>query len=123
MIDRIFRSVKVKEQGFNAALSVLHLSSHYSNQRFEDACQIVLTNTTLPRYKYLKVILASNQDILLRQQKDIPAHPGHRIQKTSIRAPLSVGAATTEEVITMISDETRRKLREMQLEPMAIPMR
>ena len=35
VIDRIFRSVKVKEQGYNAALSVLHLSSHYSNQRFE----------------------------------------------------------------------------------------
>lgn len=69
VIDRIFASVKIKEQGYNAALAVLNLSKHYSNERFEDACQIALANTTSPRYKYLKAILASNQDIVLRERK------------------------------------------------------
>ena len=73
VVDRIFSSVRIKEQGYNAALSVLNLSKHYSNERFEDACQIALANTTSPRYKYLKAILASNQDIILRERKTAPA--------------------------------------------------
>lgn len=75
VIDRIFRSVKLKEQSYNAALSVLHLSRHYSNDRFEDACQIALANTTSPRYKYLKAILASNQDLVLRERKTTQNNP------------------------------------------------
>lgn len=69
VIDRIFRGVKLKEQGYNAALAILHLSSHYSNQRFEDACRVALANTSSPRYKYLKAILSSNQDIVFRQRQ------------------------------------------------------
>ena len=38
VIDRIFRGVQIKEQGYNAALSVLNLSKHYPNDRFENAC-------------------------------------------------------------------------------------
>ena len=69
VVDRIFTSVKIKEQGYNAALSVLNLSKHYSNERFEDACEIALANVASPRYKYLKAILTSNQDIILRERK------------------------------------------------------
>lgn len=72
VIDRIFRSVQIKEQGYNAALSVLNLSKHYSNERFEDACEIALANTASPRYKYLKAILASNQDVVLHQRRKVP---------------------------------------------------
>ncbi len=66
VINRIFRSVQIKEQGYNAALSVLNLSKHYSSERFEDACQIALTNTATHRYRYIKAILSSNQDLVLR---------------------------------------------------------
>jgi transposase len=68
VIDRIFRSVQIREQGYNAALSVLKLSQHYPNERFEDACLIALSNTASPRYKYLKAILSSNQDILIKER-------------------------------------------------------
>lgn len=69
VVERIFSNVKIKEQGYNAALSVLNLSKHYSNERFEDACEIALANVASPRYKYLKAILSSNQDIVLRERK------------------------------------------------------
>ena len=63
VINRIFRSVQIKEQGYNAALSVLN-----SSERFKDACQIALTNTATPRYRYIKAILSSNQDLVLRDR-------------------------------------------------------
>lgn len=69
VIARVFRSVQIKEQGYNAALSVLKLSQHYPNDRFEDACQIALGNAASPRYKYLKAILSSNQDLVLRDRR------------------------------------------------------
>ena len=68
VIARVFRSVQIKEQGYNAALSILNLSKNYPNDRFEDACQIALGNTTLPRYKYLKAILSSNQDLVAKER-------------------------------------------------------
>ena len=69
MINRIFRGVQIKEQGYNATLSVLKLSQHYPNDRFEDACQIALGNASSPRYKYLKAILSGNQDLVLRDRR------------------------------------------------------
>jgi len=68
VIERVFRSVQIKEQGYNSALSILNLSKHYPNSRFEDACRIALNNTTSPRYKYLKALLNNNQDILERER-------------------------------------------------------
>jgi hypothetical protein len=68
VIARVFRSVQIKEQGYNAALSILNLSKNYPNDRFEDACQIALGNTTSPRYKYLKAILSSNQDLVAKER-------------------------------------------------------
>ncbi len=69
VINRIFRNVNLKEQGYNAALSVLNLSKNYPNDRFETACKIALENTASPRYKYLKAILSNNQDILHKQKQ------------------------------------------------------
>lgn len=68
VIERVFRSVQIKEQGYNSALSILNLSKHYPNSCFEDACRIALNNTTSPRYKYLKALLSNNQDILERER-------------------------------------------------------
>ena len=68
VIERVFRSVQIKEQGYNSALSILNLSKHYPNSRFEDACRIALNNTNSPRYKYLKALLSNNQDILERER-------------------------------------------------------
>jgi transposase len=61
-VDRIFRSVNIKEQGYNSALSVLRLAKTYSEERLEIACEIGLANVRVPRYHHLKAILSGNQD-------------------------------------------------------------
>ena len=69
VIDRIFNSVKIKEQGYNSALSVLRMTKRYSNERLETACEIALTKIRTPRYSHLKSILSSNQDQLYLAKK------------------------------------------------------
>jgi transposase len=64
VIDRIFESVKIKEQGYNSCLSVLRLSKTYSKERLETACSLALSKFRSPRYRHLKAILASNDDII-----------------------------------------------------------
>ena len=71
-IDLIFASVDIKEQGYNSALSVLKLSKSYSEGRLETACELaLLRGIRSPRYRHLKAILASNQDLLFLEQKTI----------------------------------------------------
>ena len=69
VVERLFKSVTIKEQAYNAALSVLKLSKSYSNGRLETACEIALPMMRIPRYKQLKSILASNQDIAYAEKK------------------------------------------------------
>lgn len=80
VIDRIFASVKVKEQGYNPSLSVLRLSKTYSEARLETACEMALTHVRTPRYHHLKAILAANQDQTYLEQK-----------KTSVKKPSCSG--------------------------------
>lgn len=67
VIDRIFKSVPIKEQGYNSAISVLKLSKQYTNERLETSCEIAIhSNVKVPRYHHLKAILSSNQDMTYR---------------------------------------------------------
>lgn len=70
VIDRIFASVKIKEQGYNPSLSVLRLSKTYSEDRLETACELALTQVRTPRYHHLKSILAANQDQIYLEKKN-----------------------------------------------------
>lgn len=70
VIERIFKTVYIKEQGYNSVLSVLKLSQNYSKERLETACEMALINAATPRYKYLKAILSNNQDIVYAQNKN-----------------------------------------------------
>ena len=60
VIERIFARVKVKEQAYNPALSVLRLSKKYGDERLEAACAHALPRLTSPRYRHIKAILDSN---------------------------------------------------------------
>lgn len=71
VIKRIFDSLKIKEQGYNSALSVLKLSKKYSNERLESACDLALEKIHSPRYRNLKSILSSNQDELYQERKTL----------------------------------------------------
>lgn len=70
VIGRIFASVRIKEQGYNSALSVLRLSKTYPNERLETACELALERAHSPRYRTLKAILSSNQDLILAAEKE-----------------------------------------------------
>ena len=70
VIDRIFSSYKIKEQGYNPSLSVLRLSKKYSQSRLENACELALKNFRTPRYRHINAILSSNQDILFKENED-----------------------------------------------------
>lgn len=63
VIQRIFASVKIKEQAFNSALAVLRLSNKYSPLRLENACEYALSSFSVPRYHHLNAIMQNKQDI------------------------------------------------------------
>ena len=62
VVERMFARVKLKEQAYNPALSVLRLSRKYGSDRLEAACAHALPRLASPRYKHLKAILDSNLD-------------------------------------------------------------
>ena len=69
VVNRIFESVPVDEQGLDAALAVLRLTRRYSTERLEAACQIALASRVRsPRYAHLRPILETNQDHTGRQR-------------------------------------------------------
>ena len=73
VINRIFTSYPIKEQGYNPSLSVLNLSKKYSEGRLETACELALTRgIRSPRYHHINAILSANQDKYYLEQKAIP---------------------------------------------------
>jgi hypothetical protein len=72
VIARVFRSVQIKEQGYNAALAILRLSKGDPKARFETACRIALEQASSPRYRLIQAILINNRDIVRREQEAIP---------------------------------------------------
>jgi hypothetical protein len=69
VIDRIFSSVSIKEQGYNSALSVLRISKKYPSERLEVACEIALERIRAPRYRNIMSILSSNQDQIVLEKR------------------------------------------------------
>lgn len=59
VVDRIFGSVQIQEQAYNAVLAVLKLSQVYTAPALEAACQEALRTLHSPRYRVLKALLAN----------------------------------------------------------------
>jgi len=59
VVEAIFSSVKVREQGYNPSLSILRLSKKHTKQEFELACEYALNKLSSPRYKDIKAVLHS----------------------------------------------------------------
>ena len=80
VVNRIFESVPVDEQGLDAALAVVRLARRYSSDRLEAACQLTLAagRVRSPRYGHLQPILATDQDQIaaLRPPQAEPAEGG-----------------------------------------------
>lgn len=79
VIDRIFDSVSIKEQGYNPCLAVLRLSRSYTDTRLETACELAIRRgIKVPRYHHLKAILSTNQDIVYKEQQNTPSTIGDK---------------------------------------------
>ena len=79
VINRIFESVAIDEQGFDAALAILRLTRCFSADRVEAACCIALSGAIRsPRYVHINPILITGQDIPARHSKPshVPAEEG-----------------------------------------------
>jgi transposase len=63
VVDRIFESVPVAEQGLDPALAILRLTRRYSAERVEAAYRLALAGRVRsPRYAHLRPILETGQD-------------------------------------------------------------
>ena len=79
VIERIFASVPITEQGLDPALAVLRLSRRFSGDRVEAACALALTGRIRsPRYAHIQPLLATGQDktSTLRAPVEEPVEPG-----------------------------------------------
>lgn len=75
VVNRIFESVPVEEQGLDATLAVLRLSRRYSAARVEAACAIALASLRSPRYAHLRPILDTGQDQTGKRRPRFEATP------------------------------------------------
>lgn len=70
VVNRIFESVPVDEQGLDAALAVLRLTRRYSAARVEAAAGVALASRVRsPRYAHLRPILESQQETVGRRRR------------------------------------------------------
>ena len=105
VINRIFESVAIDEQGVNPALAVLRLSRRSTADRVEAACRITLAGPVRsPRYAHVQPLLATGQD----QDQTRPDRTG-RARRLRPRCLL----LCRRDSVTSIDTETKRKLREM----------
>ncbi len=75
VVDRIFESVSIKEQGYNPCLAVLRLSRTYTDARLETACELAISRgIKVPHYHHLKAILSANQDIIYKERQNAPCN-------------------------------------------------
>lgn len=62
VVNRIFESVPIDEQGLSAALAVLRMTRRYSAARVEAAAGVALGRVRSPRYAHLRPIIETRQD-------------------------------------------------------------
>lgn len=74
VVERLFKSVQIKQQAYNSCLAVLKLSDKYSNERLETACELAFKRgAALPRYHLLNSILSHEEDLdYIRQKNNAP---------------------------------------------------
>lgn len=112
MIDRVFEGARVKEQGYNPSLAILRLSKTYSDGRLENACELALSRgIKSPRYHHLSAILKANQDEQYQEEKETK----EPLKDSSLRLSSAERITTAGGVTAMLNDETKRKLRLMNI--------
>ena len=63
VVEKIFESYRVEEQAYKSCLSLLKLADKYTTKRLEAACTVALEKIPSPRYKNIRLVLESGNDI------------------------------------------------------------
>ena len=69
VIYRIFASTTVEQQHYRTVHSILKLASTYSDQRLEEACRIAVQQLDRPRYRDIKHILETGEDLCQQHEE------------------------------------------------------
>lgn len=69
VIGRLFRNATLEEKAYDPSRAVLKLAQKYDPERLENACELALNTYHLPRYKHLKPILSSTEDLIYAKEK------------------------------------------------------
>jgi transposase len=64
VVNAIFESRKIEQQGYRTCMALLKLTDRYSPSRLESACSRALSYTSSPNFKMVQTILATGQDEL-----------------------------------------------------------
>ena len=68
VVNAIFESRKIEQQGYRTCMALLKLSDKYSGARLEAACSRALSYTSSPNFKMVQTILATGQDELPQEE-------------------------------------------------------
>jgi hypothetical protein len=68
VVNAIFESRKIEQQGYRSCMALLKLSERYSQARLESACKRALSYTSSPNFKVVQTILATGQDELPQEE-------------------------------------------------------
>jgi hypothetical protein len=68
VVNAIFESRKIEQQGYRTCMALLKLSDRYSPSRLELACGRALSYTSSPNFKMVQTILATGQDELPQEE-------------------------------------------------------
>ena len=71
VVYRIFANSHVEQQHYRTVHSILKLASSYSDQRLEEACRVALQQMNRPRYKDIKHILETGEDLCQPQEPSV----------------------------------------------------
>lgn len=68
VVNAIFESRKIEQQGYRTCMALLKLSDKYSTARLESACRRALSYTSSPSFKMVQTILATGQDQIRQEE-------------------------------------------------------
>lgn len=70
VVNRLFNEPKVKEQAFNAVITVLNISKVYSNDILERACRTALDKYSIPHYKQILEMIKISKIEINNEESD-----------------------------------------------------
>ena len=71
VVSRLFQSVKTEQRYYRSVHSLLKLADTYGNHRLESACEYTLKLSFTPKYREIKHILETKQDLSQEEQETV----------------------------------------------------